>query len=192
MNQPAAFTIKTHVNCPNCHEPGSSIDHLKPDSHAGPWYCKECGFGFKIDIAQDGVPTVTPIKDKSAPTVVLLKLTEKVGDREVYFVIYGTMHCENGVRPSLDELNGHHQFLYEEHTCPTNWMTGVEALVWGDNTDPHALIEHVQSVYLPTVSELKAMDLDPDDFGNNGDPFCNLSKDALIKLFPALRQAQGS
>lgn len=75
-------------------------------------------------------------------TLELLKY-EDVICGEVFFVVEGCAEFE-----SLEEVEKHHQYFYEEHTCPLNFIKGVEIIVNKGDADPHGLFTHVATVWM--------------------------------------------
>lgn len=76
-------------------------------------------------------------------------------DKPVYFVIAKEAHPEYD---GDDQL----KFLYESHSCPTNWLEPIHIVHDGDN-DPHGLLRYVGS---KLDSDLPANDnhVSPNDF----------------------------
>jgi len=75
-------------------------------------------------------------------TLELLKIDEKeIGP--IYFVLEGCARFESDA-----ELQDHHQYFYEEHTCPTNFIHGVVGIFHDGDRDPHGVFDHVKSVWM--------------------------------------------
>lgn len=51
------------------------------------------------------------------------------------------------------------EFLYNEHTCPVNFL-GVEVITDGDDMDPHGIFEYVQTIPAPADIDLDNITLD--------------------------------
>jgi hypothetical protein len=101
-------------------------------------------------------------------TLDLLKLRLHDGST-LHFVVEGcAQFCDYA------ELQSHHRYFYEVHTCPTNFVGGnVVAIFDGDNDDPHGIFEHVASEWMPQgYVEAKAQ---------------GQERDVLQRLFPQLR-----
>jgi hypothetical protein len=102
--------------------------------------------------------------------LVLLRMrSPQANGKNVHVVLRKPLHCE-----TIEEQNIHDKFLYEEHTCPTNWM-GVEVLIDGEDTDPHGLFEHVQTVEMPD----EEIDLD------------NITVEEIAELFSEFKATAG-
>lgn len=73
-------------------------------------------------------------------TLILLKLRDvlKSDGNAVHVVIRGTSQRN-------EDIVEENKYFYTEHTCPTNWL-GVEVIMDGEDTDPHGIFEHVQTV----------------------------------------------
>lgn len=54
-------------------------------------------------------------------------------DKPVYFIVES---------PDYDQTDSQRKFLYESHSCPTNWLNPIHISHDGDN-DPHGLIRYV-------------------------------------------------
>ena len=65
------------------------------------------------------------------PTLVLLKRNG------IYLVVNGHGDAE------------HDMYFYNEHTCPTNYMGDVEAVIYEKDADPHGVFEWVATIDKP-------------------------------------------
>ena len=59
-------------------------------------------------------------------------------DKPVYFIV------EREDDPLYNQTDEQRKFLYESHSCPTNWLEPVY-MVHDGNSDPHGLIRYVAS-----------------------------------------------
>jgi len=57
-------------------------------------------------------------------------------DKPVYFIV------ERDDDPAYNETDEQRKFLYESHSCPTNWLQPVY-MVHDGNNDPHGLIRYM-------------------------------------------------
>jgi len=73
-------------------------------------------------------------------TLDLLKI--KSLDGPIFFIVEGCAMFK-GKPEDLDCM-----FLYEEHTCPTNFIR-IEAIFTPDSDDPHGVFKWVRSVWMP-------------------------------------------
>lgn len=69
-------------------------------------------------------------------------------DKPVYFIV------ERPDDPRYNQTDAQRKFLYESHSCPTNWLQPVYMRHDGDS-DPHGLIRY--------VANRKESDLPPSD-----------------------------
>ena len=69
-------------------------------------------------------------------------------DKPVYFIV------ERDDNPEYNQTDDERKFLYESHSCPTNWLRPVYMAHDGDS-DPHGLIRY--------VGNRKASELPKDD-----------------------------
>ena len=65
----------------------------------------------------------------------------------------------------------HDQYFYNEHTCPTNYMGDVEAVIYEKDADPHGVFE-----WVATIDKPEDWDYGPEEF----EEWC--------ALFPELRE----
>lgn len=57
-------------------------------------------------------------------------------------------------RADLQYMTDEHlRFLYDEHTCPINWSSGIEAFILDGDSDPHGVAEFVASCDVPEHTE---------------------------------------
>lgn len=120
------------------------------------------------------VESVHPFHSSLHKTLVLLK----IGD--VYFVIEG-MATNDKADP-----NEHEEYYYTEHTCPTNYIKGVEAIVQDGDFDPHGCFEYVRSIWM-TRRYAKAQEHVRDRDSNiDGEPV----DDLLREYFPELQRQE--
>ena len=86
------------------------------------------------------------------PTLVLLKRNG------IYLIVNG-------------HGNGNDEYFYNEHTCPTNYMQDVEAVIYEKDADPHGVFE-----WVATIDKPEDWDYGPEEF----EEWC--------ALFPELRE----
>ena len=67
--------------------------------------------------------------------------------------------------------NGNDAYFYNEHTCPTNYMDCVEAIIYEKDADPHGVFE-----WVATIDKPEDWDYGPEEF----EEWC--------ALFPELRE----
>lgn len=75
--------------------------------------------------------------------LVLLKLES--ADRRVFFVLK---------TPKFDHQNNdwteeNDRYHYEEHSCPTNWLTEIVGVIENGDEDPHGFLEFVKAIDVP-------------------------------------------
>lgn len=92
------------------------------------------------------------IAKKKAMELVLLKFDGK--DGPVFFVLEKDYSSRN-----LSECDADYQeqqrYFYEEHSCPTNWINNIVAVIENGDDDPHGFLEYVRTV---PVQEQRAQD----------------------------------
>jgi len=132
--------VKYSVSCPSCGDGQFGITHLidksvgKIDTY-GPWYCDQCGDGYKISIMDRDVYIDLVPGEKKRKSIVLLR------SGYVLLIVEGMYFDES-------EIDDHHAYYYNEHTCPTNYMPNVRMVIdlRDYDTDPHGIFEHVKSL----------------------------------------------
>lgn len=78
-------------------------------------------------------------------------------DKPVYFIV------ERDDDPDYNEDDASRKFLYESHSCPTNWLQPIH-IVYDGCSDPHGLIRY--------VANRKESELPPDqNYGPNDRDF---------------------
>ncbi len=50
---------------------------------------------------------------------------------------------------AVDVHHGHAAYHYEEHTCPSNWLSDIVRIEVGDDTDPHGFVELTELLDIP-------------------------------------------
>lgn len=124
-------TVTTkYVLCPCCNSKLGSINHLVEGTYA--WYCDACGNRIKFKMHQGCVVDSHKTGETKEKTLVFLK---RGG---IGLIVEGmSFNSENN-----DE------YFYNEHTCPTNYLSCVVAIVdleHGD-PDPHGIFEYVTTL----------------------------------------------
>ncbi len=145
---PGIMTIYQHdyLLCPWCgEESGCRVDHLY-DGGAfaggfGPWYCERCRHGICGRINAPGDVTVWKDGRSLSRSLALLQFSGK--DGPVFFVM---VHD----RYDSDADNQESQrFLFEEHSCPTNWLHECVMVIKDCDTDPHGFLSFVRACNVP-------------------------------------------
>ncbi|MDU7377877.1 MAG: hypothetical protein E7L09_05825 [Enterobacteriaceae bacterium] len=130
-------------HCPECDSPEFSFDHLSTGSSFGPWYCDKCGCGIVGEIILGGVE-IHIHSDRKAKTLVLLKLDKEI-DTPVHIVVEGMIFYPRNSKPIINQE--HESYFYNEHTCPWNYLR--VSIKDGDETDPHGIFRHQETVIMP-------------------------------------------
>lgn len=135
-----------YFTCPNGCAHRMTVEHLLdqddpcstkggPPRSAGPWYCDDCGDGWKLTYDATGVD-VEPAGKKKVDQFVILELPPQT--EPVCFKLR-TSRVDRALDEEADV------YFYEEHTCPTNWLRHVDEVSIGDDDDPHGLWKHVRT-----------------------------------------------
>jgi hypothetical protein len=132
---------KTHIVCPNCNEPSTTIDHLvdimkdKPSCEIRGWYCDICGhqYSFTVD-KQLNVTNLILTGNTVSKSHVLLK------NKNIGLVVEGSKYSD--VRITNDE------YYYNTHTCPTSYLKQVVRVIDLDkgDCDPHGIFKYITTI----------------------------------------------
>ena len=136
----AKKVIKEYIACPHCGK-ATTLDYTQ-DNTAGPWQHRhsKCGGSFMYQYV-NGSAVTGPISGEpdSAPILSLLVLPPQKDP--VYFIL-----GNSGYRHQKPEINLDLDYYYNSHSCPTNWLDDIQAVIIQDDADPHGLLQHVRSV----------------------------------------------
>lgn len=134
---------KRYIPCPDCGESAGSIDHLieysiRLDSERefGPWYCDECGCGFKGKVVGQDV---------------FIKKSDRMNNKEISVFLKhdDILLIVKGSQASFQDDDSL-EYYYNEHTCPVNFLRGDSLQIIVDlkdnDTDPHGIFEYLGSV----------------------------------------------
>jgi hypothetical protein len=129
---------KRFFRCPNCNGQEFAVEHLMgKHTKAGPWGCDDCGQAWWVEIKGEAVEaTRAPQHDYGPHVAVILEIPPQ--KEPIRFKLHARQY-------SLERTNEEARFLYEEHTCPTNWLGEVTDLYLGEDPDPHHIIRFVES-----------------------------------------------
>lgn len=118
------------IACPACGHGEFRVDHLVDrETPFGPWYCDDCGAGFRGNVSGGDVEVELTGETKKI-TRVLLRAR-------------GPLYVEvEGVE--FSDVQGDKRYFYEEHTCATNFLRVAEQIFTVDGeTDPHGMFEFI-------------------------------------------------
>lgn len=166
-------TSKKVFLCPDCKKPwNSSYHHVKPGGNFGPWYCEHCGCGVRGTVTADGADIETT-DEKKAITNVLLRLCTKQDQmtidmdepifdenvKPIYIIVEHMMFYPRGAKPEdyLEERQGLDRYRYNEGTCPWNYLQ--LPIRFGEDTDPHGIFAHVETILKPEGAEEAAWEM---------------------------------
>jgi hypothetical protein len=143
-----AIVTHRYIICPYCGEDEKRIDHLEParinESTFGPWSCDECGKSYRGKFTESGWEIeLLPEECKR----VLVELQHHL-HHDLKLIVWG-LHFTGAVwnkDDSEETYDDHHKFYYNEHTCPTNYLSGVVEIIEGDSNDPHGVFEFVREL----------------------------------------------
>jgi len=149
-----------HFECPSCKKLDAfEVSHLLKDVREdfGPWYCDNCGIGVKGKVS-GGAVAVELSGTRREDTVDLLRLPPQADP--LYLVVKGF----NIVDTATNEVKGcSKEYWYEAHNCPVNVLSHTEAILTGNDSDPHGIFEYLGSSKI-TDPEFDGADFSVEDW----------------------------
>lgn len=133
-----------HIKCPACgHDKDHRCNHLKPGYQFGPWYCDECGVAITGTVTSTGEIEIEIFtKQRSIPIYVLLKHDPGEAACPPIYLVLETSTVVDGNNDFTEGL----EYLYNEHTCPTNWTHDIVKIRYMGDDDPHGVFEYLAAV----------------------------------------------
>lgn len=80
---------------------------------------------------------------KTKPSVTLLKL--EAGSSPVFIILDNPRNAGE----TIEQIKEHQQYVFEEHSCPANWMPQCVAIIQDGDPDPHGFLTFVRSADVP-------------------------------------------
>lgn len=146
MSACEVFTeVRTHPVCPACGSKTGvgAIDHLRSErDFKTSWSCKDCrkSIHLRIEMGTLTECSVNP-SEYWVKGIALLKLDPQ--DHPIYFVVaHDDYRPKSGDGETEEERDSSRRFLFEEHSCPTNWLRPI-LVMDRDDSDPHGLLTYV-------------------------------------------------
>jgi ribosomal protein L37AE/L43A len=132
-----------YLACPSCGDAHAfTVTHLvtgQTTGRWGPWYCDQCGQA----IVGEGMQFEVSPGNRSERRAVLLR------HGDVHIVVEGARYHKPGKPIDERQERDGMAYLYNEHTCPTNFLR-VEAIISADgDSDPHGIFEYVDDIPWP-------------------------------------------
>lgn len=132
---------RLYMICPACQAGDWRVDHLVTGFKTR-WSCHECHVYFDIErtgpnsfdftqvVGAEGIetPETVTLVSCTNPPITLKLNTWKYGHSQKYSV---AEHREN------------QRYFYDQHTCPTNWVSQIEAIIFEGDDDPHGVFKFV-------------------------------------------------
>ncbi len=135
------FTKSTlYIACPACSQGAHTVSHKMHGGGFGPWYCDECGQGFRGRTISGAEAEVELVDSRVIKTVVTLRLDPD--DAPITLIVEGiqVLHGDEQFDPDRDE------YFYNEHTCPINFLPKVAEVIDDEgNNDPHGVFRWVKT-----------------------------------------------
>jgi hypothetical protein len=125
------------VRCCVCDKHEFRIDHISIGQKVR-WSCDYCGNELHIAVSAASCD-VEPTGKLQTPVTITLR-SKTVPQITLKLHSWKYAHSED---ESKEEYEGHQQYFYDEHTCPTNFMSQVEQIIFDGDTDPHGVFEFV-------------------------------------------------
>src|SRR5690554_2944620 len=138
--------------CPSCGDYEWTVSHLFEEAAKRPegyysvqWNCDACFTKFAFRIYPDQRVELSPIginEDPLIPSIVLLRSTMVgEGGKPIYAVLSARSFKKSLEKEKEEPLSSGMEYYYNQHTCPTNWLREVIALVQDGEADPHGCFE---------------------------------------------------
>lgn len=134
----AKIEEKLYFKCTVCEKEDFRFDHLSIDAVVK-WTCEKCGNELNILRLGEKEVDVVPTGRSQTPVTVTL-VSETSPPIEFKLNTWKYAHSQN---LSREEYESHETYFYNEHTCPTNWVSLIEQIKVGEDTDPHGLFRFV-------------------------------------------------
>jgi ribosomal protein L37AE/L43A len=150
----ATVVTHTYIVCPYCGEDEKRVDHLDAAGRTfGPWYCDECGKAYRGKRVADGVEI--ELLDEICHRV-MIELRHHADDN-LRIVVWGMRFEGASWQTGVDTAGypEHHRFYYDEHTCPTNYLSNVIEIREGDIDDPHGVFRFVRELSADEQREME-------------------------------------
>ncbi len=133
--------IRHQIICPHCSSNVGTVDHLLDEDRTfGPWYCQECGQGYRGKTKNRKV-FIEQIDNKKVKTLEILKLTPTKDD--IYIIANGMRWVKENEDKSEEEIHSNSRYFYEEHTCPSNILRNCRSIIFSTDEDLHGAFEYL-------------------------------------------------
>lgn len=141
MTQSTFTKPERYILCPACKKEDFRVCHL-PTGTKTKWVCDECGVHFRVHvISADEVNTEIVEEVRTEKTLVTLR-----SEGPVTLVVEGLRHTSAKIPEDVDEFDRQERYYYDEHTCPTNYLSCVRKVIDEDgDEDPHGIFKYVKT-----------------------------------------------
>lgn len=135
---------KRYWECPDCGQE-HFVEHLiaEPSEDGHRWRC-DCGQSWRFHVLDGtGVELSRSDAERSEPVLVTLEMPPQ--DKPVRITLRGERYYQPGSKTDTAEADERLRYVYEVHSCPTNWLTNLTEVYLGDEADPHGLFKFVKA-----------------------------------------------
>lgn len=133
---------KLFVTCPSCKEHDFAVDQIKVGQTTGSWACPKCHNYFDVTRCGARMFELTSTGEVETPVTVTLK---SVTEPPIFLTLNAWKYpCDQKV--PKEQYVDHQRYFYDEHTCPTNFLSQVERISFNGDNDPHGVFEFVSVV----------------------------------------------
>jgi hypothetical protein len=132
---------REYLTCPTCDVGEWRVDQCAGHTTFGPWSCSHCQNYFKFVRNADEfeiVPVEGPEGRNTPVTVTLRSVTVPPITLKLNTWKYG--HSQ---KDTLEDYTEHQRYFYNEHICPTNWVSEIEEIEFEGDHDPHGVFKFV-------------------------------------------------
>jgi hypothetical protein len=145
MKDQASVITQLYILCPFCEKDTNRIDHLDIGRSFGPWYCDTCDHCYRGVRTETGATLEKLDKTRKVVPVLL----QYIHDPRLRLIVDASEYSEF--------TDSDHAYFYNEHTCPTNFLSRVRMVIagddHGDDKDPHGVFEFVRRATTEDLDE---------------------------------------
>ena len=137
---------KRFWECPKCGDE-HWIEHLLDGTTVSPsfsWAC-DCGATWRFPMpAPDATSVELSASERERREPVLVTLEMPPQEKPVRITFRGFRYYQDG-ESSVESADDSLRYLYEEHSCPVNWLHNLKEVFAGEEADPHGLFKFIKA-----------------------------------------------
>jgi hypothetical protein len=133
-------TTKLFVSCPTCKKGEFRIDQIPVGAQYGPWECRIC-YAYAMVRRLSSVDTQIDAAEGRKQTPITVTLQSRTEPKIILKL--NAWKYEFSQNNTPEEFQEHERYYYNEHTCPTNFVSQIEQIIFEGDRDPHGVFEFV-------------------------------------------------